>query len=189
MKKVAFVTALTFAIGVPLLIGIAAAQVASVPAAPGISPIGAPVLVDVGTLGSEVLKWVLSATIPVIGVAVTGWISRAFQQAGVNMSDAARARLQEMVVNGLNAGAAVAVQHVSETSPVAIKNAAAGHALQYVLAHGADTLKALGLNPDDEKTKQAIQARIETAIIDPSQPTAAILGSKPTNGVPPALFP
>lgn len=150
---------------------------------PGVTAIGLPTVVNVGSTGAEVLNWVLAVTVPAVGVVATGWLSRMFQQVGISMSDQMRGRLQEIVVNGLNAGAAIAVDKLKTAPAVDVKNAAVAHAIDYTLAHAGDTLKAMGFDPNDSQTKEAIRARIETAIADPTQPTAAVLGNG-KNGIP-----
>src|SRR5438093_340701 len=96
---------------------------------PGVTAIGTPTVVNVASAGAEVLNWVLAVTVPAVGVVVTGWLSRMFQQVGISMSDQMRARLQDIVVNGLNAGAAIAVDKVKATAPVDVKNVAVAHAI------------------------------------------------------------
>lgn len=146
-----------------------------IPASPGVSAIGSPTFVNVGALSADVLNWVVSVSVPVIGIVATGWITRLFQQVGVNMTDASRARLQEIVVNGINLGAAKATDALKNAPPVDVKNAAVAHAIGYVQTHGADTLKALGFDPHDSKTTDAIEARILSAIANPAIPTASVL--------------
>jgi hypothetical protein len=144
---------------------------------PGTSPVGSPTLVNVGSFSADVLNWVISVTVPIMGVVITGWLTRLFQQVGINMTDAQRARLQEMVVNGINAGAAKAEDSLRGAPLVDVKNAAVQHAVEYVQEHGADTLKALGFDPHDQKTVEAIQARALSAIANPAVPTAPSLNA------------
>jgi hypothetical protein len=91
------------------------------------------------------------------------------------MSDAARARLQEIIVNGLNVGAAQATKDLAGRDPITIKNETVAQAVAYAQAHGADAIKQLGLDPKSGAAVEAIKARIETAIADPAVPTPAVL--------------
>lgn len=150
----------------------------AIPAAPGASAIGSPTYVNVGSMSADVLNWVVSITLPIVGAVITGWLTRVFQQVGISMSDAQRSRLQEIVVNGINVGAHQAEAALKGAAPIAVKNQAIAHAVEYVQQHGADTLKALGFDPHDAKTVQAIQARVLTAIADPATPTPPALDAK-----------
>lgn len=145
------------------------------PVAPGIAPIGTPVFVNVGSLGSDVLTWMAAVFTPVLGSILTAAIYQFLKKMGIDMTDAMRARLQEVVVNGLNIGAAKAEDALRSAPAVDVKSTAVAHAIEYVQAHGADTLKALGFDPKDQKTIEAIQARAESAILNPNVPTASIL--------------
>jgi hypothetical protein len=49
----------------------------------------------------------------------------------------------------------------------------------YVQDHGADAIKTLGLDPQSGAAVEAIKARIETAIADPTIPTPKILDPTP----------
>jgi hypothetical protein len=160
----------------------------AIPAAPGISPIGSPTYVNAGSLSADVLNFVVAVTLPIVSAVVTGWIVRLFQMVGVNMTDAQRARLQEMVVNGIHAGTAQAESALQGAPPIAVKNQAIAHAVEYVQQHGQDTLKALGLNPNDPAAVQAIQARVLSAIANPAIPTPPVLNTlpQPPNPPPPA---
>jgi hypothetical protein len=94
-----------------------------------------------------------------------------------------RARLQEMVVNGLNISAPAVEKQLAGKGQVEIKNAVVSSAVAYVQAHGADEIKALGLDPQSGAAVEAIRARIETAVADPTVPTPPVL-DPPTTPVP-----
>jgi hypothetical protein len=117
----------------------------------------------------------------VLATVFTAWGVRLFQLAGVQISDSARSRLQEIILNGLNAGAKEAAADLAGKSTSDIKNAVVAKAVAYTQAHGADAIKTLGLDPKDGIAVEAIKARIETAIADPAVATPAILSPHPPN--------
>lgn len=165
------------------------ARVLTIPATPGpaigVGQVGQPTYVvpaptvSVGTLAGEVLAWVIAAFGSVLATVFTAWGVRLFKLAGVQIGDAARARLQEIILNGLNAGAKEAEKNLAGKDPVTIKNAVVAQAVAYAQAHGADTIKALGLDPQSGEAVEAIKARIQTAIADPAVPTPAVLDPTP----------
>lgn len=131
--------------------------------------------VDTGTYAGQALVWVVTVFGGVIGTALTGLIVNLMKKAGVDATEAMRAKLQDTIVNGLNLGAAKAAKDLQGQGQVVIKDAAVAQAVTYVQAHGADTLKKLGLDPTSPEAVEAIKARIETAISDEKVPTAAVL--------------
>ncbi len=137
--------------------------------------------ISVGTLASEVLTWVVAVFGVPIGTLLTAWLYRLFAKAGIDMTDAMRARLQDTVINGINFGAKIAEAEMAGKGQIAIKNRAIEHAISYVQEHGAAELKKVGVDPYSGTAVDAIRARIETAITDASAPTPKILD------VPPAL--
>jgi hypothetical protein len=135
--------------------------------------------ISVGTLASDVLTWVVAVFGVPIGTLLTAWLYRLFVKAGVDMTDAMRARLQEIVINGLNFGAKIAEAEMAGKGQIAIKNAAVAHAISYVQEQGAAELKKVGVDPYSGTAVHAIIARIETAITDASAPTPKILDAPP----------
>lgn len=138
-------------------------------------PVSSNTTISVGTLGGQVLTWLAAAFGSVLASVFTAWGIRLFKLAGVQISDAARARLQEIILNGLNAGAKQVSQDLDGKAPVQVKNAVVAQAIAYTQAHGAESIKALGLDPQSGEAVEAIKARIETAIADPTVPTPAVL--------------
>jgi hypothetical protein len=139
----------------------------------------APAIIDTGTIGGQVLTWVMATFGTTIGAALTALIWKLLQKAGIQANDALRARLQEIVLNGLNAGTKIAAEQLAGRGKIEIKQAAVASTVRYVQAHGADTIKALGLDPMGAQAVEAIKARIETAITDPAIPTPKILDPTP----------
>ena len=142
-------------------------------------PVSSDTTISIGTLAGQVLTWAAAAFGSVAATVFTAWGVRLFKLAGVQMSDAARARLQDIIVNGLNVGAAAATQNLAGKDKIQIKNETVAQAIAYTQAHGADAIKQLGLDPNSGAAIEAIKARIETAIADPAVPTPAVLDSAP----------
>lgn len=150
-------------------------------------PVASETTISVGTLAGEAMQWVVAVFGTVLGTAGTALLLRMFKAAGLTISDAARMRLQEMVVNGLNVSARAAQDSLKDRGQIVIKNAIVEDAVHYVQNHGADTLKQLGVDPKSNLAVDAIKARIETAIADPATPTPAVLNPTPTINMPPAI--
>jgi hypothetical protein len=158
------------------------AQVTPSPAAPvtqntvsTTGPVSSETTISVGTVASQALQWVVAVFGAVLGTAGTALLLRMFKAAGLQISDVARARLQEMVVNGLNLGAKALENEMAGRGKIEIKNAVVQEAVNYVQDHGAETLRQLGVDPNSNMAVDAIKARIETAIADPMTPTPPVL--------------
>ena len=142
-------------------------------------PVNSNTTISVGTLAGEVLTWAAAAFGSVLATVFTAWGVRLFKLAGVQISDAARDRLQQIILNGLNSAAKEEAQNLAGKAPVEIHNDVVAKAVAYTQAHGADAIKTLGLDPKNGAAVEAIKARIETAIADPTVPTPAILDPAP----------
>ena len=59
------------------------------------------------------------------------------------------------------------------------QDAIVAQAVAYTQEHGAETIKALGLDPQSGAAVEAIKAHIETAIADPMVPTPKVLDAVP----------
>jgi hypothetical protein len=135
----------------------------------------APTVIDTGTYAGQALTWVVTTFGATIGAALTALLIRMLKNAGIAGAELLRARLQEIIVNGLNAGAKAATEQLAGRGKVEVQNAIVAHAIVYAQNHGADTLKALGLDPTSPQAVEAIKARIATAVADPTTPTPAAL--------------
>ncbi len=149
-------------------------------------PVAPPAVIDTGSIAGQALMWVITTFGGLAGAALTGLLYRLLQKAGVDLTQAQRDKLQDIVVNGLNLSAAKAAQDMQGRGQIEIKNAAVANAVTYAQTHAADTLKSLGLDPTSTAAVDAIKARIETAIADDNTPTAAVLDG-PANA--PAVAP
>lgn len=138
-------------------------------------PVASETTISVGTLAGQALNWIMVVFAPIIGTAIVWVLVRVLQKLGIDATDAMRARLQEIVVNGLNAGAKKIEGVAAGKGKIEIKNAIVAQAVDYVQEHGAETLKTLGVDPYSNEAIDAIKARIETAIADPMVPTPAVL--------------
>lgn len=147
-------------------------------------PVTSDTVISLGTLAGQVLTWVMAVFGTAVGSLLTAWLYRLFTKAGVDITDAMRDRLHQMVVNGLNIGAATATADLAGKGQVAIKNQAIATAVRYVQEHGAEELKALGVDPMSNIAVDAIKARIQTAITDANSPTPKILDPVVTAAIP-----
>lgn len=148
--------------------------------------IGKPLDVSTGTVLGQVLGWLTAAFGSTIGAVLTAWLLRLFKKAGLDATEVMSEKLQRIIVNGINIGAAAAQQGLQGKGKVEIKNETVARAVQYTQEHAADTIKALGLDPESGRAVEAIKARIETAISDPAVPTPAVLDAP---GTPPKESP
>lgn len=130
---------------------------------------------SIGTIAGQVLTWIAAAFSVPIGTVLTVWLYRLMVFAGVQVTEAMRAQLQTVVVNGLNAAAANVTDRLKGANPIVLKNAIVKDAIEYTQTHGAETIKALGLDPQSGAAVEAIKARIETAIVDPTVPTPPVI--------------
>lgn len=138
-------------------------------------PVTSDTKISVGTLAGEVLTWIVDVFGVPIGGLLTAILWRLLQKIGVSLTDDMRARLQEIIINGINHGARKATDELHGRGQVEIKNAAVEHAVDYVQLHGIDEMKALGIDPNSNMAVDAIKARIETAITDVNTPTPKVL--------------
>ena len=140
-------------------------------------PVASTTTISVGTLAGQVLTWAITGFGSLLATVFAAWGVRLFKIAGVQITDAARDRLQQIILNGLNVGAAKATTDLAGKGQIEIKDAAVAHAVAYVQDHGADTIKQLGLDPNSGAAVQAIRAHIETAIADPTVATPAAVNT------------
>ena len=144
-------------------------------------PVTSDTTISVGTIAGQVLMWVASAFSVVVGGFLTRLIIKLASNAGVQGAELLSDKLDRIIVNSLNSAAAAGNQKLTGLGQVQVKNAIVADAVRYTQAHAADTIQALGLDPQSGAAVEAIKARIETAITDPSIPTPKILDPEPTN--------
>lgn len=143
-------------------------------------PVTSSTTISVGDLAGQVLTWAITAFGSLIATIFAAWGIRLFKLAGVQITDAARDRLQQIILNGLNNAAQNVTHDIAGKGQVDVKDAVVQQAIVYAQNHGADAIKQLGLDPNSGAAVEAIKARIATAVADPSVPTPPILnGSNP----------
>lgn len=183
MKRLIVAIAATFLAFAPMTVVLAQSPATAV-TAPGtasqtaVSTTGAvtsDTTISIGTIAGQVLTWIAAAFALPIGTVLTMWLMRLFKLAGVQVTDQMKDQLQGIVVNGINAAAANATLQAAGKGTVAIKSQVVADAVTYVQRHGAETIKALGLDPQSGEAVEAIKARIATAIADPATPTPPVL--------------
>lgn len=149
------------------------------------APVSNDTTISVGTIAGQVLTWVLAAFAVPIGGFIVQLLYKLAAKAGVTLDDARRERLQEIVENGLHLAAASVSKDLNGKIPLAVKSQVLAQVVAYTQMHGADTLKALGLEPQGILAVDAIKARTEKALADPTVPvtiapsTTAPLPSRP----------
>ena len=132
-------------------------------------------VVNAGTLVGEVLTWLIAAFGSSIAGLLVLLIKRAFTLVGVKINQQMSDQLDDTLVRGLNLGAQEARTNLQGKGEVDVKNAIIATAIQYAQSHKADTIKALGLDPQSGAAVEALRARIATVITDESQPTPPVL--------------
>jgi hypothetical protein len=137
-------------------------------------PLGVPV-VSIGSIGGEVLNWAVAAFGAPVAALLSAWLLRLFRLAGAQLTDTEKEQLQKIIVNGLNGAAADVSQKMRGKGAIEIKNQIIADAVKYAQKYGAETLKALRVDPQSGEVVAAIRARIETALNDPEQPTPEVI--------------
>lgn len=139
--------------------------------------------VHFGPILSETIQWVAAAFGTAFATGAVAAVFKLFKYLGIQVADAQKTQLQAIIVNGLNDAAAKAeiAVAVNPSLNVDVKSKIVSDAIAYTQAHGAETIKALGLDPASGAAVEAIKARIATAVADPATPTPAVLGG--SNGV------
>lgn len=134
------------------------------------APVTSDTTISIGTLAGQVLTWILAVFSVPIGGFVVQIVAKYAAKIGVDLDDTRRERLQEIVVNGLHAAAANIPKSIDGKLPFDVKSKLMADTIRYTQAHGADTLKKLGLKPDSANAQEAITARAEVALADPAVP-------------------
>jgi hypothetical protein len=175
LMKIAAVVAVAALLADPALAQTAATQNTITTTA----PVTSDTTISVGTLAGQALTWVVAVFGVPIGGLITAWVYRLFRLAGIQMTDAMRARFQEIVLNGMHAGAAQAERDLAGRGTVAIHNEAVANTIAYARAHGADELKQMGVDPSDNAVVDVVKARIAALAADPAVATPKALDPAP----------
>lgn len=126
--------------------------------------------ISVGTLAGEVMQYAVTAFLGVIGTALTLLITKLLNGVGANITAARQEQLQKLVERGIVLAAAGARKTLDGKIPVDVKSEVVKRAIIYAKEHGETLIKSLGEKPDSSKTEEALTARAETALADPSVP-------------------
>lgn len=137
------------------------------------APVTATTTVSGGDLAAQVIEWLKVAFGTVLAGFGTLAIVAIRSYFGVMTTDAQKAALQAIAVNGVNAAALKAEEALRKNPSldINVKNAVVQDAVAYVQAHGAETIKALGLDPNSGDAVDAIKARVATAMHGNETPT------------------
>lgn len=117
-----------------------------------------------GDYANAVLQWMQPILAPIIAGFIVDVLIKIRTMLGQSTTEAQRAKLFEMAQNGTNLAIHQAGANMAGKMPVQIRSAVMAQAVDYVQAHGSDTIKALGLDPTDPKAVQAIQGRVATIL-------------------------
>jgi hypothetical protein len=137
-----------------------------------------------GDYAGAFLEWFAAALGPVLAGLLANWLLALAKKAGIETTDAQRAKLQEIIENGISLGAHRTQADLSGKLNYDVKNQIVANAVTYAQAHGADTLKSLGLDPTSPAAIEAIQARATKVLADKDATATAVAA-----GVAPATPP
>jgi hypothetical protein len=139
--------------------------------------------VSLGSWAASILEWIATIAAGPLSIIITAWFYQLIKKMGLDNQEKLRGRFQEIVENGLALAAHDAGVKLNGTMPVQIRGQIANQTLDYVKAHGADTIKALGgATLNDPKAEEAALARIAKALsdkIDP--PTGSVTVTAPSS--------
>lgn len=123
------------------------------------------------------LALALTTGVSIVGAVATIALNKIAKRNGVDLDAQRIAKLNAMLVNGMNLAAAEAKEMQRQPAGTDLKAFIVSRAIDYVNTHGKDTLDAIGADPNGAKDQEALKARSETLIADPTQPTPAVLST------------
>lgn len=157
----------------------------------GVSSPGQPVIVqtpaapaytfDAGTFVASLVNWIWLVFGGAIVTGATALFIRGMKLLGIKTSAEQNSRLEEAIRNGLNLAVARIGQVAPGKMPIEIRDKVIADAVAYVQRHQADTIRALGLNPDGGEVAEALRAKAESVILDLNQPTHPSLTPLPAS--------
>ena len=175
MRMIYLASAILLAVSVPAMADVVAST--PVPA-----PLDAATSVSIGSWLSDLLQGLVGIFGSVISVFLTKWVMAVAKKAGVDATQAMSDKLDAIITRGLHDAALRAGQDLTGKLNVQIRNQVVAQAVTYAQAHGAETVKDLvGVNINDPKVVQALQARAATALsaIGPDAPKPAPAVAQP----------
>lgn len=115
---------------------------------------------SIGTWIADLLGGLMAIFGSVIATFLTKWVMAVAKKAGVDATQAMSDRLDQIIENGLHAGATDLGRDLKGKLNVETKNQVIANAVTYAQDHGAETVKSIsGLDINDPKTVEALQAR------------------------------
>lgn len=137
------------------------------------APVTATTTVSGGDLAAQFIEWLKIAFGTIIAGLFSLLIVKIRAYFGLITTDAQKAALQAIAVNGVNSAALKAETALRDNPNLTfnVKDAVVADAVSYVQAHGADTIKALGLDANSGDAVDAIKARVATAMNGKETPT------------------
>jgi len=133
-----------------------------------------PTTIHGGQILSDIVGWAGAAFGAAIASLLVAMIYKISAYFGVQTTQQQRDQLQSIILNGLNSAAAKAQSGLGGSSvmDLNVKNQIIADAVAYTQSHGADTIKALGLDPQSGQAVEAIKAKMTTLVADKNQPTS-----------------
>lgn len=137
-----------------------------------------------GDYAGAILQWMLPILLPIISGILVDLYVKLRTKLGLSTSDAQRDKFQEIISNGVALGAHDARASLAGKLNFEVKDQIMATAVAYAKAHGADTIKVLGLDPMSPEAEEAIRARVAKLLSDadiaaPDAPPAAAPSTKP----------
>jgi hypothetical protein len=148
------------------------------------APITSTTVVKGGDLAAQIISWLQVAFGGTIGTVALYIFVRGLNYIGIKITEENKSQLQGIIVNGINAAAAKAETQLrgNPNLDINVKSQIIADAVGYAQDHGAEVIRALGLDPKSGEAVEAINARIQTALNDPTVPTPATI--TPATGMP-----
>lgn len=127
-----------------------------------------------GTLAAGIIEWLQVAFGTVLAGIGSLILIKIRTYFGIQTTEAQKAALQAIIVNGINAAAAEVAEKLKKDPSLDfdVKGEVMAKTIEYAQAHGSQTITALGLDPKSGDAVDAIKARIETALKDPATPAS-----------------
>lgn len=129
-------------------------------------------------IASQAIDWLFAAVGATIAAAVAGFAGKVVQGIGFQLSEQRRARLQDLVHNGLALAAKEAGKALDNRLGGQGLDAILSRVVSYVNVQGGDTLKKLGMKPNSPEATEAIVARALRAL-EPNLPPPVAVGGAP----------
>ncbi len=121
--------------------------------------------VDLNPLLRAIIDSILPMAATIVAGALTLLFAKAAQAVGYNLDDARRARLQEIIENGVAYAASAVKGMTPNLSPIDVRSVIVAEAARYVAEHGAATIRKLGGDPaNQEAIAEIVVARAAKAI-------------------------